>query len=198
MYNMKNILGLSSNTLMIILIVAMLAFLIGKGACMNRGLLMEGMANPIAAAVDKEKKEDAAKKEKGSINEHFTAAANSVLGGGAKNKKPTEGFQVRQPLQGTDVDMEGGDSYTMTPWVTAAKKYAKGVGNTDHLNSYQYNTGTPIPLPEGELFLFAQNKFSPECCPSTYTSSTGCACMSQDQYNFLVTRGNNRNFPTEF
>lgn len=49
----------------------------------------------------------------------------------------------------------------------------------------------PIPLPEGELSMFANTPFKPECCPNTYSNSTGCACMTTQQYNYLVTRGGN-------
>lgn len=50
----------------------------------------------------------------------------------------------------------------------------------------------PVPLPEGEMLMFANTPFKPECCPNTYSNSSGCACMTVDQYNGLVTRfGNN-------
>ena len=50
----------------------------------------------------------------------------------------------------------------------------------------------PIPLPEGQLDMFATTPFKPECCPNTYSSSMGCACMTVPQYNALRTRfGNN-------
>jgi len=49
----------------------------------------------------------------------------------------------------------------------------------------------PIPLPEGELDMFATTPFKPECCPNFYSSSTGCACMTTDQYNYVQTRGGN-------
>jgi hypothetical protein len=49
----------------------------------------------------------------------------------------------------------------------------------------------PIPLPEGELDMFATTEFKPECCPNTYTSGSGCACMTQDQYFALKTRFSN-------
>ena len=90
------------------------------------------------------------------------------------------------------------DSYTMG-WVQTAKRYASGMGNKNRLNTYKDNVGTPVPLPEGELFFFADNKFKPECCPSTYSSSTGCACLSQDQVDYVNQRGGNRTLgPTEF
>ena len=49
----------------------------------------------------------------------------------------------------------------------------------------------PVPLPEGEMLMFANTEFKPECCPNTYSTSTGCACMTTDQYNYLILRGGN-------
>jgi hypothetical protein len=48
-----------------------------------------------------------------------------------------------------------------------------------------------LPLPEGEMFMFADTEFKPECCPNTYSRGNGCACMSGQQYNFLQMRGSN-------
>jgi hypothetical protein len=49
----------------------------------------------------------------------------------------------------------------------------------------------PIPLPEGEMLMFADTPFKPECCPNTFSNSMGCACMTSDQYNYLILRGGN-------
>jgi len=49
----------------------------------------------------------------------------------------------------------------------------------------------PVPLPEGELLMFANTPFKPQCCPSAYSNSQGCACMTADQYNYLIQRGSN-------
>ena len=48
-----------------------------------------------------------------------------------------------------------------------------------------------IPLPEGEMLLFANTPFKPECCPSTFSTSTGCWCGTSQDYNYLITRGGN-------
>jgi hypothetical protein len=48
-----------------------------------------------------------------------------------------------------------------------------------------------LPLPEGQLSLFDNMPFSPECCPTAYSSSMGCACMNSSTYNYLITRGSN-------
>ena len=49
----------------------------------------------------------------------------------------------------------------------------------------------PVPLPEGELSMFANTPFKPECCPNTFSNSSGCACMTGKQYNYLIERGGN-------
>ena len=83
-------------------------------------------------------------------------------------------------------------------WVNAARNYAKNVGNQNNVKSGQYYKGGPIPLPPGELLIFAENEVKPECCPSYYSSSTGCICTSQKQWDYLNQRGGNRTFNTEF
>ena len=45
---------------------------------------------------------------------------------------------------------------------------------------------------EKGLFMFANNKASLECCPSTYSTSTGCVCTTKEQRDFINKRGNNR------
>ncbi len=52
--------------------------------------------------------------------------------------------------------------------------------------------GTPVPLPEGQLFMFADNQFKPECCGSSVSSSTGCACITKAQIDYVNQRGGNR------
>ena len=42
------------------------------------------------------------------------------------------------------------------------------------------------------MFIFAYNKCSPECCPSTYSCDKGCVCTTKQQRKFINTRGNNR------
>jgi len=41
------------------------------------------------------------------------------------------------------------------------------------------------------MFMFYRNKSSPECCPSTFSTSTGCVCTTQEQRDFVNGRGNN-------
>ena len=67
------------------------------------------------------------------------------------------------------------------------KKNKKNIGINQILN----RPSQPIPLPQGEMDMFATTQFKPQCCPNTYTSSTGCACMTTQQYKYLIDRGGN-------
>ena len=69
--------------------------------------------------------------------------------------------------------------------VIPGKPLSKGVQNI--LNREQQT----LPLPEGELNMFETTPFKPECCPNAYSNSSGCACMTVDQYNYLIQRGGN-------
>lgn len=76
-------------------------------------------------------------------------------------------------------------------WTDDALNYASGMGNDTSLSKNTSYKGTPVPL-EGTMNFFKNNSFKPECCPSTYSNSTGCACLSVDQLNYLNERGGNR------
>ena len=45
------------------------------------------------------------------------------------------------------------------------------------------------------MLFFKDTKFKPQCCPSSYSNSMGCACINNSQYKYLIERGgNNRPF----
>ena len=39
------------------------------------------------------------------------------------------------------------------------------------------------------MFMFAYNQCRPECCPSTYSCDRGCVCTTEQQRNFINSRG---------
>ena len=93
-----------------------------------------------------------------------------------------EGFKMGTGMMGAALDysMSGqkyNDNYNSSSW------YAPLEGNTQ---------GIKPPLPEGELDIFADNVSDPSCCPSTYTTSTGCVCATPEQMKYLNQRGGNR------
>ena len=62
----------------------------------------------------------------------------------------------------------------------------------------------PYSLPETKhhpdgIWLFANNKSSPECCKAaTYSTADGCVCTTPEQLHFLNTRGGNRTIEDGF
>ena len=81
------------------------------------------------------------------------------------------------------VDTSSWDSQNMT--VVKGQPLSAGV------KQFLERKPTQVPLPEGEMFMFANTQFKPECCPNTYSNSSGCACMDSNSYNYLVLRGGN-------
>jgi hypothetical protein len=120
------------------------------------------------------------------IMEGYTGALSNI-----KEKK--EGFTGANTNYGESSQYTLGDysKVNTSSWgqptmtVTPGSKYSKGV--QDFLN----RKPQPVPLPEGEMLMFANTPFKPECCPNTYSNGSGCACMTGEQYNYLVTRSGN-------
>jgi hypothetical protein len=48
---------------------------------------------------------------------------------------------------------------------------------------------TGVEEGDQNMFMLYRNKSSPECCPSTFSTSTGCVCTTQDQRDYVVRRG---------
>jgi hypothetical protein len=84
--------------------------------------------------------------------------------------------------------------YIMNPstWSMPTLTYSPGTTPDAGVKAIWDRPKQPIPLPKDELDMFATTEFKPECCPNAYSSSTGCACMTVQQYNALRNRfGNN-------
>jgi hypothetical protein len=45
---------------------------------------------------------------------------------------------------------------------------------------------------DSELFAFQNNKISAECCPSPFSTDTGCVCLTDEQIQNFSKRGGNR------
>ena len=99
---------------------------------------------------------------------------------------------------GASIDYKMGSDVSNS-WTTKAVQYADKMGYADSKTKHSQHQGTAVPLPEGQMYMFADNKFKPECCPSTYSSSTGCACMTHEQVSYINERGGNRTMtPAEY
>lgn len=136
------------------------------------------------------------------MNQLFMTGLNKVTGvtEGATGRVPPAPRQEAIPVKkdgregmatmGSDInEVQNGDVAGM--WVTKANTYASEFGYGIINNTGSAYTADE-PLKNGEMVIFAKNKFKPECCPAPYSSSTGCVCMTPEQINYLNTRGGNR------
>ena len=101
-------------------------------------------------------------------------------------------------MMGSPLNWRTGNGVIGDTWDTPVSKkdssYKSWYGKLDG------NVGGKVPLPEGEMSLFYANKFDPKCCykPQQYSNSSGCACISSEQMQYLNQRGGNRTHPSDF
>jgi len=56
-----------------------------------------------------------------------------------------------------------------------------------------------VPMPEGQLFFYANNEQSGKCCDSSNVSGPGgCVCITAEQAKYLSSRGGNRSGSSEY
>ena len=88
-------------------------------------------------------------------------------------------------------------NYTMSSGVHN-DKYDSKVGLAE-TNGGDQKLAPVVPLPEGQLFMWANNEFSGNCCDNSNVSGgDGCACITKEQACYLNSRGGNRSSDSEF
>jgi hypothetical protein len=130
--------------------------------------------------------------------EGFSAATGSGEHSASATKtdekdKKKEGFSNYKTNAGPQFASNNGN-YTYMPsdkWSQPSLVYATGTAPSAGVQSILNRGNNTAPLASGEMDVFANTQFKPECCPNTYSNSQGCACMSTQQYNTLITRGGN-------
>lgn len=48
------------------------------------------------------------------------------------------------------------------------------------------------PADKNKLMLLVGNKTSPECCPASFNTDTGCVCLTEQDRTLFASRGGNR------
>ena len=107
-----------------------------------------------------------------------------------------EGFNAGVNIAGAALDYSMGKGIPQS-WENVNGKLDANSPST-WFKSLEGNVGGPVPLPEGQLTMFAGNKHDPGCCPATYSGSDGCVCVSPEQMKYLNERGGNRTLTTEY
>lgn len=93
--------------------------------------------------------------------------------------------------QSTPYDLAGNSSIDTSSWSAPNMTVIPGQPLNPAVKQFLSRKQQQLPLPEGEMVFFANSEFKPECCPNAYSNSMGCACMTSQDYNYLVTRGGN-------
>ena len=204
MYNMDiSIFGYKLNLEILILIGVVYLILVGHTVCgcCNMGRIMEGlegMATDMAASSTDASgnKTNLAK----AVMAKKVMATQDVAGGSTTpSTTSTADVPVKEAFTGANINYGESSNYSLnndqevdtSSWSAQNMTVTPGQPLSAGVKQFLAREPQPVPLPEGEMLMFANTPFKPECCPNTYSNSTGCACMTGDQYNYLVLRGGN-------
>jgi len=203
MYNMDiSIFGYKISLEILILIAVLYLIIVGHTlcSCCNFYSLIEGMEGQVSSMV-----QDAS----GQIAQKVKAKVQQVQANQQLATQTTSDGSSASTTSGTSTTTEGftganinyGESalYSLgndTPvdtssWSAQNMTVKPGQPVSAGVKAFLARPQQPVPLPEGEMLLFANTEFKPEYCPNTYSTSTGCAAMTGAQYNYLITRGGN-------
>ena len=184
MYNMDiSIFGYKLNLQVLILIGVIYLILVGHTLCgCSNSNLMEAFTD-------------------GSGNVAKDLSGNDVPlpGGGVVANKTKGTVQSKEGFVGANINYGESSPYDLnsnvpidtSSWSAPNMTVVPGQPLNPAVKKFLAREPQPVPLPEGEMFMFATTPFKPECCPSSYSTSSGCACMTGAQYNFLQLRGSN-------
>jgi hypothetical protein len=189
MYNMEISIGSYKCRLEIcILIIVLFWIMLGHVMCscctmsMQEGLAMiKGKTETFVAPVARANVYD---------NRHTSEEEEEAEG----FKGGKEGFvSSNNAAYGPEFGASKAPGYIMRPdtWAMPTLSYSKGTTASAGAQSIMNRPQQPIPLPKGELDMFATTEFKPECCPNAFSTSTGCACMTVPQLKYLNDRGGN-------
>ena len=164
------IFGMKFRLEILILIAVVYWILVGHVCCScYRGGMMEGLTNAPLSGQNKRIRDWIFEK----LNVEGFTGANTNYGQSAPyslaNKKPVDASK----------------------WGMPDLTYQKGKPMNKAVQDFLNRPKQPIPLPEGEMLMFANTEFKGECCPSSFSNSMGCACITLPQYNYLISRGGN-------
>ena len=207
MYSMDiSILGYKFNLEILILIGVIYLILVGHMfcGCCNFGM-MEGMTTSTTSPststtpnANQQQRIDERQKIRQNVKANMQT---QVAAGGpttpATTTAPTtstkEGFTGANTNYGqsSPYDLSSDMPINTSSWSAQNMTVSPGQPLSSGVKQFLSRAPQPVPLPEGEMLLFANTEFKPECCPNTYSTGSGCACMTGAQYNYLVLRGGN-------
>jgi len=207
MYNMDiSIFGYKLNLEILILIGVVYLILVGHTicGCCNMSKIIEGATDMATAALkDSETKSTDVKKAEDAKKVMLTQAAPGTSTNTTTTTMPAmttmpattskEGFTGANINYGESsiYNLNNDQAVDTNSWSAQNMTVVPGQPLSKGVKQFLARKQQQLPLPEGEMNFFANSQFKPECCPSTYSTSTGCWCGTSQDYNYLVTRGGN-------
>jgi hypothetical protein len=183
MYNMKFWdYSVSVKMLLLIGILYYIFIITTIRGCCNMNGSLEGMTNNISTS----------KKTVSSGPKPILPPSSVQSGTGSGSGSKKEGFVGANSNYGESSSYSLDSSYAVDTSKWGMPNLTISGGKTSSAAQAIMNRPNQrFPLPEGQLSMFDNMPFSPECCPNTFSSSMGCACMNSNTYNYLITRGGN-------
>ena len=204
MYNMDiSIFGYKISLEILILIAILYLIIVGHTlcSCCDFYSLIEGMDSmpqDMSGAIQQVKAKVQAKVQTAQANQqlatHTTSDGTSTTTTtGTPTTTTTEGFTGANINYGESSLYSLGDDTPLdtSSWSAQDMTVKSGQRVSAGVKAFLARPEQQIPLPEGEMLMFANTPFKPECCPNAFSTSTGCACMTGKQYNYLISRGSN-------
>jgi hypothetical protein len=215
MYNMDiSIFGYKISLEIIILIAVLYLITVGHAycSCCNFYSLIEGMDGQYSsmiqdpsAVVQQVQAKAQAKVQQAQANQQLatqtTSGTPTTTSTTTSTTTPTtESFgSKREGFTGANINYGESASYSLgndnpidtSSWSAQDMTVTPGQPLSAGVKAFLARPQQPVPLPEGEMLLFANTEFKPEYCPSSFSTSTGCAALTGPQFNYLVTRGGN-------
>jgi hypothetical protein len=196
-----SIFGYKLNLEILILIGVVYLILVGHTlcGCCNMGKIMEGFSEAATALKDSGKKPEVAKAMALATVPMGTQVAPVTPGTIVPSTAATTDVPVKEAFTGANINYGESSLYNLnndqevntSSWSAQNMTVTPGQPLSAGVKQFLSREPQPVPLPEGEMLMFANTPFKPECCPNTFSTSTGCACMTGNQYNYLILRGGN-------
>lgn len=158
--------------------------------CMNMPLLYEGLSNMATDASGSMMSDPKMKKPAA------PSTATSTANAPTSKKEGYSGMNLAE-FSDTPAPYKLGDysQIDTSKWMNPNLVVTPGQPLPADVQKFLDRPKQPVPLPEGELLMFANNKFTPGACPNTYSNSMGCVEMTVDQYNYIGPMRGGNNVP---
>ncbi len=199
MYNMDiSIFGYKISLEIIILIAVLYLITVGHTlcSCCNFYGLIEGMDSMDQDPSGQIMQKVQAKVQAVKANQQL---ATQTTSDGTTTTTTTGPSTTTEGFTGANINYGASSSYSLgndnqidtSSWSAQDMTVRPGQPLSAGVKAFLARPQQPLPLPEGEMDFFANTEFKPECCPSTFSTSTGCWCGTSQDYNYLITRGGN-------